>query len=165
MINNKERQCSFLKKKKENWCLRCLGCLEASTLTSRPLDREPLSWLTNPASFQPFKFIFSRALLFEHLEQAGKLPDPLFFGKNEMNCMCNYLGHCLFLFCLFLSPYRYRRTLSLSLPWSPPSATSLLLPPCHHHYNYRYIVTKQPMIIFPQTENQIRKSSTLVILS
>ena len=109
--------------------------------------------------------IFSRALWFEHLEQAFKLPDPLFFGKNEMNWMCNYLGHCLFLFCLFLSPYRYHRTLSLSLPSSPPSATPLLLPPCHHHNNYRYIVTKQPMIIFPQTDNQIKKSSTLVILS
>ena len=117
MINNKERLCSFLKKKKtENGCLRCLGCLEASTLTSRPLDREPVSWLTIPASFQTFKFFLSRALLFEHLEQAGKLPDPLFFGKNEMSCMCSYLGHSLFLFCLFLSSYRYRRTLSLSLP-------------------------------------------------
>ena len=43
------------------------------------------------------RLFFSRALLFERLEQASKLPDPLFFGNNEMNCMCNYLGHCLFL--------------------------------------------------------------------
>ena len=66
-----------------------------------------------------------------------------------MKCMYNYLGHCL-----FFSPYSYCRT--LSLPSSPPSATSLLLPPCHHHYNYRYIV-KQPMMNFPQTENRLRK--------
>ena len=64
--------------------------------------------------------------------------------------------------------YRYCRTLSpssLSLPSSPPSATSLLLPPCHHHCNYWYIVVKQPVMIFPQTGNRIRKSGTLVILS
>ena len=50
-----------------------------------------------------------------------KCPQPLFFGENEMNWMYNYLGHCFFL------------PLSLSLPSSPPSSTSLMLPPCHHH--------------------------------
>ena len=55
----------------------------------------------NPRKLPNFLIFLSRALLFEHLEQAGKLPDPLFFGKNVMNCMCNYLGHCPFLFLSF----------------------------------------------------------------
>ena len=115
MINNKERLCSFLKKKNGKWVSEMSG-MSGGLHFDQPASGQRTGLVADKPRKLPTLFFFSRALLFEHLEQAGKLPDPLFFGKNEMSCMCSYLGHSLFLFCLFLSSYRYRRTLSLSLP-------------------------------------------------
>ena len=69
--------------------------------------RRPPLWPLRPSDRAPLSCLMAGS--------PRKLPHPLYFGENEMNCKYNYLGHCL-----FLSPYSYCRTL-------PPSATSLVL--------------------------------------
>ena len=48
-----------------------------------------------------------------HGWQSPQAPTPTLYGEGEMNCMYNYLGHCLFLVLMVIVEH-------------------------HHHYHYHY---------------------------
>ena len=137
MLNNKERLCSFLKKKRK------MGAWESGMSGGLHFD-QPGLWTDNRS----------------HGWQSPQAPTPTFYGESEMNCMYNYLGHCRFLVLMVIVEHHHHY--HYHYDHLHHSATSLLLPPCHHHYNYRYIV-KQPMMNFPQTENRLKKKLFVLV--